>query len=69
MTDLKEVYKASTEELAYLNLEKLNDKWGSKYTLAVRPWLVHWDNLRTYYTFPKKNQKFNLYYKCCRIFA
>ena len=54
MTDLKEVYKASTEELAYLNLEKLNDKWGSKYTLAVRPWLVHWDNLKTYFTFPNE---------------
>ena len=54
MADLKEIYKASTEEIAYLNLEKLQKKWESKYTLAVRPWLVHWDNLKTFFAFPEQ---------------
>ncbi|MGE4574373.1 MAG: IS256 family transposase [Parachlamydia sp.] len=52
MTDLKEIYKASTKEIAYQNLEKLQKKWESKYALAVRPWLVHWDNVKTFFAFP-----------------
>lgn len=54
MTDLKEIYKASTEEIAYHNLEKLQNKWEAKYALAVRPWLVHWDNLKTFFAFPEQ---------------
>lgn len=54
MTDLKEVYKASTEEIAYQNLEKLQKKWEPKYALAVRPWLVHWDNIKTFFAFPEQ---------------
>lgn len=54
MADLKEIYKASTEENAYQNLEKLRAKWDSKYTLAVRPWLTHWDNLKTFFIFPEQ---------------
>lgn len=54
MADLKEIYKASTEEIAYQNVEKLQKKWGSKYTLAVRPWLVHWDNIKPFFAFPEQ---------------
>ena len=54
MADLKEIYKASTEEIAYKNLEKLQEKWEPKYALAVRPWLVHWDNLKTFFSFPEQ---------------
>ena len=48
------MYKASTEEVAYQNLEKLQKKWEPKYALAVRPWLVHWDNLKTFFAFPEQ---------------
>jgi len=34
--------------------EKLQKKWGSKYTLAVRPWLVHWDNIKPFFAFPEQ---------------
>jgi len=54
MTDLKDIYKASTEEIAYQNLEKLQKKWESKYALAVKPWLVHWDNIKTFFSFPEQ---------------
>ena len=37
MVDLKGIYKASIEEIAYQNVEKLQEKWESKYALAVRP--------------------------------
>jgi len=30
MADLKDIYKASTEEVAYQNLEKLQKKWEPK---------------------------------------
>lgn len=52
--DLKEIYKAPTEEMAYQNLEKLQKKWEAKYTLAVRPWLVHWENIKTFFAFPEQ---------------
>lgn len=54
MEDLKSIYKASTEELAYQNLGKLQQKWDSKYTLAVRPWLNHWDNIKVFFAFPEQ---------------
>lgn len=50
--DLKNIYQASTEEAAYLNLEKLQSKWESKYTLAVKPWVAHWENVKTFFSFP-----------------
>lgn len=54
MREIKEVYKASTEEIAYKNLEKVQQKWELKYALAVRPWLTHWNNLKTFFAFPEQ---------------
>lgn len=54
MRELKEIYKAPTEKVGYQNLEKLQQKWGAKYALAVRPWLVHWDNLKTFFAFSEQ---------------
>ena len=36
MNQLKEVYKAPTEEAALLNLDTLEENWGNKYSLAIR---------------------------------
>lgn len=54
MVDLKEIYRAPTEELAYQNLEKLQKKWEPKYALAVKPWITHWDNVKTFFSFPEQ---------------
>ena len=54
MADLEEIYKASTEEIAYHNLENLQKKWEPKYALAVRPWVVQWGNLKTFFAFPEQ---------------
>jgi len=51
--DLKNIYKATTEEAAYQNLEQLKIKWEPKYPLAVKPWIVHWGNLNTFFAFPE----------------
>jgi putative transposase len=53
MSDLKTVYRAVNADVAYQNLEKLQDKWDSKYPLAVKPWIVHWENIRTFFEFPE----------------
>ena len=54
MGDLKNIYRAPTEEIAYQNVEKLQAKWECKYTLAVKPWLVHWENIKTFFAFPEQ---------------
>lgn len=51
--DLKEIYKAPTQEAGYQNLEKLQSKWESKYPLAVKPWIIHWGNVKTFFDFPE----------------
>ncbi len=35
--DLKEVYQASTEELALENLDQLEEKWGKKFGDRISP--------------------------------
>lgn len=53
MADLKNIYKATTEQAAYLSLEKLQEKWSAKYILAVKPWFVNWENIKTFFEFPE----------------
>jgi transposase-like protein len=38
MNQLKEVYKAPTEEAALINLDTLEENWANKYSLAIRSW-------------------------------
>jgi transposase-like protein len=50
--DLKLIYRAETENKAEDNLVKLQEKWEKKYPLAVKPWLNHWGNVKTFFKFP-----------------
>jgi len=52
--DLKLIYKAETEQKAEENLSNLQKKWEAKYPLAVRPWINHWENVRTFFKFPEE---------------
>jgi len=52
--DLKTVYQAATREEAEANLLKLEEKWGHKYLAAVRSWQKNWDELATFFAFPKE---------------
>lgn len=54
MKELKEVYKASTEEAALLNLDALAEKWGDKYSLAIKSWRNNWENLATFFKYPQE---------------
>ncbi len=54
MQELKEVYKASTEEAALLSLDRLEEHWGNKYSLAIKSWRKNWVNLATYFKYPQE---------------
>lgn len=51
MKDLKEVYKATTEELALAQLDNLKNIWGSKYGIVIESWYNNWSNLSTFFEF------------------
>lgn len=57
MKDLKFVYKASTEDLAKLELEKLNEKWGQKYPIVIKSWKENWTNLSQYFQYSEPIRK------------
>lgn len=54
MADLKTVYQASTREEAEANLLKLENAWGQKYAAAIRSWQNNWEELATFFEFPKE---------------
>jgi transposase-like protein len=53
VVDLKLVYKADTREEAEANLILLEEKWNHKYGAAVRSWQKNWEELATFFDFPK----------------
>ena len=54
VADLKTVYQAATREHAEANLLQLEQTWGSKYGAAVRSWKNNWEDLATFFEFPKE---------------
>lgn len=57
MRDLKLVYQAPNEEVALQNLSLLDEKWGKKYSLAVKPWFNHWEQISCYFKFSPEVRK------------
>lgn len=57
MKDLKEIYKAPTEELALAQLDKLKDTWGNKYGMVIDSWYNNWNNLSTFFDFSPRIRK------------
>ena len=57
MKDLKEIYQAPIEEKAESSLLSLDEKWGKKYALAVKPWMTHWENLKLFFRFPNEARR------------
>ncbi|HYD90496.1 MAG TPA: IS256 family transposase [Flavobacterium sp.] len=56
-TDLKPVYKASTEESGLVALDELEAKWGKKYPLAIKSWRNNWPELSTFFKYPPEIRK------------
>ena len=57
MKDLKNVYRAFTEDAAVENLEILREKWYSKYSVVIDSWYNNWNNLSTYFAYPPEIRK------------
>jgi transposase-like protein len=54
--DLKTIYSAKTEEDAQLALTEFNDIWGQKYPHISQSWLNNWNELATFFKYPKSIQ-------------
>lgn len=55
--DLKPVYKAASEQEAKMALERLNEKWGENYPLAVNPWINNWKRASHYFRYQPELRK------------
>lgn len=55
--DLKLVYTAATEEVALAELDRLEEKWGEKYLIAVRSWRNNWNELSAFFKYPPEIRK------------
>lgn len=51
MKDLKEVYKANTEEMALAQLDNLKEKLSGKYGIVIDSWYNNWNEISTFFEF------------------
>lgn len=56
VADLKTVYTAATQEDAQTALMEFNDIWGKKYPHITQSWTKNWDQLSTFFKYPKPVQ-------------
>lgn len=57
VSDVKEIYQANNEPLARVAFDKFKDKWGSKYSSAVKSWEYNWDALTAFLNYPVEIRK------------
>jgi len=57
MADLKEVYQATTIELAEQGLLQLSQNWNKKYPMIAKSWNNNWNRLSQYFKYPKEIRK------------
>lgn len=60
-SDMKLIYNAPTKESVSQELDNFEQKWGSKYSYAIRSWRANWDELTSFFDFPLEIQKI-IYY-------
>ena len=51
LKDLKQVYQATTKDIAEENLLQLEEKWGEKYPMVINSWQNNWDHLSAYFKY------------------
>jgi len=57
LKDLKQVYKASSLELAEHNLDILEEKWGKQYPIVIKSWRTNWNRLSQYFKYSEPIRK------------
>jgi putative transposase len=55
--DLKNIYRASTEEEAERQLESFSEKWDDKYPPVSQIWLNNWENITPFFAYPEEIRK------------
>jgi transposase-like protein len=56
-SDMKNIYNAPAKAAAEMEFDIFEQKWGSKYTYAIRSWRNNWDELTAFYDFPVEIRK------------
>ena len=51
MADLKQVYRATSLDVAEQKLLELDEKWGKQYPVALKSWHTNWAHLSHYFQF------------------
>jgi len=57
MQELRQVYSAPTEEVALIALDRLEESWGKKYSLAIKTWRNNWTHASTFFKYPDEIRK------------
>ena len=55
--DLREVYVATTAELAESALSRVEEKWNRVYPLVARPWRSNWERVIPFFQYPPEIRK------------
>ena len=55
--DLKAIYNAPTEEQGFIELERIEEKWGNKYIYALKSWRNNWSELSTFFKYTPEIRK------------
>lgn len=53
-SDLKLIYRSVNEDEALQQLEIIEEKWGSKYAIAINSWKKNWVELATFFKYPQE---------------
>jgi putative transposase len=56
-SDLKLIYTAAIEDLALLELDRMDQKWGRKYPASIKSWRTNWSELSTFFKYPAEIRK------------
>lgn len=54
LLDLRQVYQATSRDLAEHRLLELGEKWGKKYPAVIKSWQANWDALSQYFKYPEE---------------
>jgi transposase-like protein len=54
MADLKQMYQATSLDLAEHHLLLLDEKWGKKYPAVLKSWHTNWEALSQYFKYPEE---------------
>ena len=52
--DMREIYSAPNEEAGLVALDRFDEKWGKKYSYAVKSWRDNWSRLSTFFKYPEE---------------